>query len=361
MTQRPTWFLFAVVLVAGCPCYLGSKTEPEDTDTTVEVVDECLTSGIKGSPVPANGARDVPVRGTFYVEFIQDESTTATFTLVDHDGADVALGEVQFSDSGRAAWVTPADALAPSSSYALTVDYSCQYTASIQFTTSATGAEVAPDAFLGDAYSLDLASALIVEPIGVNALLGSLLGQLDQDIVVVPESFDPAFHTLTFYGGLAAPGGAQDLCQPTTDFPAAASYLEDPTFELDAPEGLSLQVGGFELPLLDLSLTGSFTPDAASLEGVGLSTTLDTRALSGLLGDVLGGATGDSAVCDLIGQFTAGAVACEACPDTDPLGEGDYCLTIVARNAVADRVDWTFARVTQADVDANPECAPPAP
>jgi hypothetical protein len=43
------------------------------------------------------------------------------------------------------------------------------------------------------------------------------------------------------------------------------------------------------------------------------------------------------------------------------LEEGDFCLTLIAQNAVANKVDWPLARVTPEDVATNATCAPPAP
>lgn len=123
MTQRPNWFLFATAVVAGCRgCgeHFPSGDSLSDTDDTGETIVERCCSGIKGTPVPANGSTDVTVRGTFSVEFIYDESSSAVFTLTDSADADVPLGDVHFSDHGRSAWFQAAAPLQPSTSYTLT-------------------------------------------------------------------------------------------------------------------------------------------------------------------------------------------------------------------------------------------------
>jgi hypothetical protein len=343
--------LFATVV----GCNGGDTTGDTDADTDVDT--NTCTSGIKGTPVPANGATDVYFRSTFYIEFITDESTTAEFALADSTGAAVALGAITFSEDGRSAFFQAADALAPSASYTLTVKYSCDKEAPIAFTTSATGAEVASEDFLGKAYALDLATTTIIKPAGVNALLGSLLGQLEDAITIVPSVYDSEAATIKFFGGLIAADGTQDLCTPTIDFPVAASYAGNPYFEISAPDGIDLTVSGVTISLLELQLSGAFSPGAEDIVGVNLAGSVDTRSLGDILGDALGGATGDSAVCDLLGQFTAGAVSCEACPS----GDGDFCLTLVAANGIAAGQDWEIVEVTPEQVDANPECAPPAP
>ena len=108
--------LFATVV--GCN---GGDKGTGDTDDTDVDTNTC-TSGIKGTPVPANGATDVYYRSTFYIEFITDEKATATFSLADSTGADVPLGPIAFSEDGRSASFQAASALAPSSSYTLTVN-----------------------------------------------------------------------------------------------------------------------------------------------------------------------------------------------------------------------------------------------
>lgn len=362
MTRRPNWIVAVAAMTAGCHCWFEclpyNPDDERDTDTAVG--EPLCANGIKGPPIPADGAVDVYVHGTFLVDFLIDETADTAFTLRDAGGAIVPLGEIQHDVSGRTFWFTAVEPLAPLATYTLTIAFGCDRSGTVRFTTSSTGVEVSPDAFLGQAYALDQGTAVFVQPSGVNALLGSLLGQLEQSIVFVPQAFDPDTQALTFYGGLVSPDGAQDLCGTTFDLPST-SFLDDPAFELDAPDGLTLSLGGADVSLLDLTLTGAFNPDATRIEGVGVSTTIDTRALAPALGDLLGGATGDSAFCDLIGQFTAGAVYCEPCPATDPLGEGEYCLTILVKNAIANRVAWPLVRVTPEDVTANPECAAPAP
>lgn len=343
--------LFAAVV--GCN---DNTTDTSDTDDT-DVDTTTCTSGIKGTPVPAAGTTDVYYRSTFYIEFITDESTTATFTLVDGVGAAVELSPPSFSTDGRSVYFNSTDPLMPSTDYTLTVNYSCDKSAPIAFHTSETGAAVESDDFVGNAYALDLATTTIIQPAGVNALLGSLLGQLEDAIVIVPKSYDSEASEITFFGGLTPADGAQDECTPTIEFPVPASYVGNPYFEINAPDGITLGVSGVEISLLNLNLSGAFSPGATDIVGVNLAGSIDTRSLGDILGDALGGATGDSAVCDLLGQFTAGAVSCEECPSS--IGGGEFCLTLVAANGVAAGQTWTIDEITQGDIDENPACAEP--
>src|SRR5690606_23874864 len=118
-------------------------------------------------------------------------------------------------------------------------------------------------------YTIDLSSATIVEPAGVGSLLTTLLGQLgDTTIAIQPTVYDEENATLAFLGGLAE-GGAQDLCTPTIDLSETAqAEFENPYFEIDAPNGIDLTVSDVTVSLEALKLSGSFNPDASSIEGI---------------------------------------------------------------------------------------------
>lgn len=314
--------------------------ETDETDGTTDTTS--CTSGIKGTPFPANGATGVYYRSTFFIEFISDESTTAEFSLSDGT-ADVALGTPTWSDDGTSVYFAAAAPLTPSTSYTLTVNYSCKKTAPIQFTTSEVGAAVESTDFLENAYALDLATATIIEPPGVNSLLGSLLGELDQAIVFVPKAYDAEAKEIEFFGGLTELDGTQDTCEPTIVFPVDASYEGNPYFEISAPDGITLDAAGVSIELQDLELSGAFSPGGESIVGITLAASVDTRGLADIVGDLGGGeGGGESAVCDLVAQFL-GQDLCEECP-----GGGKFCLGLVAANAVAEGKDWTLVEVAEA-------------
>jgi hypothetical protein len=359
-----------VLVLAGSGCEGCGKDTPltcpedpercdtEDTvDSDTEIVEGCGAGdcSVAIRPLlPANDATDVDYRTPFAVEFTADEHATAVFALHDADGADVPLGPVSWSTNGKQASFAATAPLTPATAYTLDVTTSCtcDTPTPIRFTTSATGTPVGdPAAFLGQTYAIDLATATILEPAGVDSLLGALLEDLDQTLAVVPDELGED-GKLSFYGGLAADDGSQDACTPTLEFPQAADF-EDPYFAIAAPDGITLDVAGVEITLLALDLSGSFSPDASAIEGLTLAGRIDTRALVDVLGDNLGGATGDDAVCNLVGTFTNNAVQCSDCGD----GHTPYCLELVAANLVADAVDWDLEVITAEQVAANEACA----
>lgn len=353
--------LMAVVFTGALAACSTGGDDPDDTDTDETDTDTTVacTSGIKSPTLPANGATGVYYRTQFAISFLADEADTATFELTkDSDSSTVALGTATWSESGKDVYFSAAAALEPETAYTLAVTFSCTDGApsEIKFTTSATGAAVNYDDDVdGNKYALDLSTATIIEPAGVQSLLGSLLGQLEDAIIIVPSGFDDVESEISFFGGLATVSGgvvAQDECTATIDFPVAADFSENPYFVISAPDGITLGVEGIEITLLSLELSGAFAPAGAGVEGVSLAGSIDTRDIADLLGDELGAGEGDDAVCVLLGQLTSGLVACEECPG----GGGPYCLSLVAANIAADLVTGEFIVITDEDVAANEAC-----
>ena len=349
---------FALALVA-CAAEDDDKTTDTDTDATDTDTTTC-NSGIKSPTLPANGASDVYYRTTFAIDFVAAEATTATFALTkDSDSSTVALEAPTWSDDGKSVYFKSTAALESETAYTLAVDFSCSEgtPSEIKFTTSDVGAAVTNEEILGGTYGIDIGTATIIEPPGVNQLLGSLLGQLEETIAVNVKSI--ADDEIVFFGGLAdAPGGVlnQDLCTETIVFPEAADFTGNPFFEIDQPDGLTLNVEGIEITLLELNLSGSFAPGGGSIVGIELAGAIDTRDLGDLLGDELGAGDGDDAVCSLISTFTSGAVACENCPGTsDP-----YCLSLVAADIVADLLTGDLVERSAQDILDDETCTPPA-
>jgi hypothetical protein len=320
-----------------------------DTDTAVSCI-----SGIKGTPSPAPGAADVYYRNTFVVEFITDESTTATFTLTNSAGTRVALGAPNFSDDGRSVYFNAVEPLSTNADYTLTVDYSCDHSAPIDFHTSDTGSRVGSGLFVGGSYALEPSSGTIVRPSGVASLFSALLGQATDLFVLTPKAYSSGSAGITFFGAVAASDGTQDECVTTTTLPSMASYSGNPYFELQANDGLSFMWGGVQWDMVDMAISGAFSADGARIDGLSMEGTIDTRDLGAWLGDALGSGSGPEAVCVLLGQFTAGALSCEPCPSS--VGGGDYCMSLLVVGAVANLQGWTVGEISEGDVLANSNC-----
>ncbi len=352
--------LMAVMFVGALTaCATGDDTDATDTDDTDTDTDTNVgcESGLKSPTLPAQGATGVYYRTQFAISFLAAEETEASFELVkDSDSSVVTLAAPTWSESGKDVYFSAAAALEPSTAYTLNVTFSCTEgePSALKFTTGATGAPVVyEDDVATNKYALDLSTATIIEPAGVQSLLGSLLGQLEDAILVVPNGLEG--DDLSFFGGLATvTGGAvvQDECTATIDFPVAADFSENPYFVISAPDGITLSVSDISVTLLSLELSGAFAPGGTSVEGVSLAGSIDTRDIADLLGDELGGGDGDDAVCVLLGQLTSGLVACEECPG----GAGPYCLSLVAANIGAELVTGDFVVITQEEVDANGTC-----
>lgn len=343
--------LMAVIFVGSLTACAGGDDTDGDTDTDADDTDDtdstACNPGVKTPTLPENGADDVYFRTPFAVSFQQDAADITTFALTkDSDSSAVATGSVTWSSDGKNASFELTEPLEASTAYTLTISYSCneELSPKIQFTTDATGTAVGCGDFLDQPYALDLSTATIIEPAGVQALLGQLLGQLEDAIIVVPKACDTEAGTLEFFGGLSTVTGGtveQDECTETIVFPEAANFDENPYWEIVAPDGISLTVSDVNIELLSLALSGAFNPDATAVVGVQLEGLIDTRAIAGLLGDELGGGDGDDAVCTLIGQLTGGLVACQECPES----AGPYCLALKAANIRADAVEGSFVEI----------------
>jgi hypothetical protein len=342
MALRLNHLIAASLLLAACGTDKDPSTDTADTggDTT-----PTCTSSIKEF-FPEDGATGVFYRTPIEIYFAQDESTTATITLADAAGADVA-GSVTFSEDGKTAMFMPSADLAPSTEYALTAAYSCDKMATVSFTTSATGAEVDAGSFVGNTYNIDLGSGRITEPPGVGDLVGPLIADAGVYILVSPGAIDGTSIPMT--GALGVDNGSgleQDVCTPSIDFPVAADYSANPFFTISG-NNVAIAVEGFELEIAQLDLSGAFAPGATSLEGITLDAFADTSGLGALL-DL--GDDDPAAVCGLLAGFGVSCVDC---------GNGsNTCIKLKVDSLIAPQVPGvTLQTITDADVTANPACA----
>lgn len=350
--------LTALVLAAFAFACNGEDKDDEDTDTDDDNggTTQCVGLASSNPTIPAAATNDFFYRGQMSVRFAGDANAVGTtIELKDGSGADVALTTIEWEDSGDTAFFGPAAPLDPSSDYTLVVQTDCPAAAEIAFSTSSFGEQVSNTSVLaGTAFDLDIAGADIVRPPGIGGLLGTLLGQLgDTAIVIVVKDLNEN-DEIDFYGGIgdkdAAGNITQDICEPTFSLGDAATpaVFENPYFELNAPDGITISAAGVDITLDAVLLSGAFSADGKSVGGVRLAGQADARTLAPALEDLLdvGGA---AEVCSLIGSF---GVACEPC-DTD--GEA-FCLTLDAQNIVADAVEGLdFIEVDEDNLDESCE------
>lgn len=362
--MRNTTRLSALVLATFAFACNGDSDDgdTDETDTEEDSGTTCVGLASTDPTIPAAGDTSFFYRGQMTVKFQADANAVGTTFALSDGSADVALTTVEWSADGKTAFFGPSAPLSPSTSYTLSVQTDCSEAAEIGFTTSALGAAVGTPADLeGATYELDLASADIVKPPGVGGLLGTLLGQLgDTAILVEVKSIDTMAspNTINLFGGIGdkAQDGtiSQDLCSPTFDLGSTTgggAEFENPYFELDAPNGITIAAAGVEISLDAVLLSGAFASDGASVGGVRLAGQADARKLAPALEDLLSDISDADSLCTLISSF---GVACEPCD-----GDGQaYCLTIDAQNIVANEVDqagFDFLEVTDSDLDSDCE------
>jgi hypothetical protein len=141
---------------------------------------------------------------------------------------------------------------------------------------------------------------------------------------------------------------AQDLCEPSIEFPEPADFTSAPFFSI-GPQDTTLSAGGFDVAINQLQIAGDFTADGSQIGGAILSGEIDARDLVGaLVGGGLLEEEDPDAVCDLIGTF---GVACEACASDGAA----YCLAIYVDQITANRDPQTLVVQDACDPEACAE------
>jgi hypothetical protein len=334
-------FLSALIVTGLMACNNGKDTDDTDTDDTDATPDIC-ESGI-ASTFPDADATGVFYRTPIEIVFNDDESTTSTLTLA-AGGTDVP-GTTTYSEDGATAYFTPTDDLAASTQYTLTIAYSCDKVAEIVFTTSDAGTPInGPSSLEGNVYNIDIASGRITEPPGVGQLLMPLIEEQDFFILISPVKYSGGANTLTFLGALGVDDGAgnivQDMCTESISFPVAADFSDNPFMEISG-EDVPITVQDFTITLQRIDLSGAFSPDASSIEGLSLSGFADTSGLGALLD------LGDEpdAVCGLVTTF---GVTCVDC------GDGSVtCLELAIDSMTAEQQTGTLELIEADDIDAE--------
>lgn len=319
--------------------------ETDETDTNGGGTADCV---LPSSTIPADGGTFF-YKGVFVVTFESDaQAVSASFAL---DAGTLTAPE--WDNGGRTATFT-ASGLTPSTGYTLTVTTDCADAFTYAFTTDAFGNPVADVTTLVDnVYELDLGSANIVKPPGVGSLLGTLLDSLG-DTAILFKVKSATATSINFFGGIGEKDAAgtitQDRCTPTfalDDTVTGATVLfENPYFEVNAPDGITLDVAGLSITLGSVLLSGAFAADGSSLGGARLAGQADARDLVDALADLLDVGSADE-VCSLLGGF---GVACEPCSDGQ-----NFCLTLDAQSIGAEKVEAVFDELPDSALDSSCE------
>ena len=311
---------------AACSGDTGTTTVTSDTG------DACPNAIVQAETFPEPGSNNVYYRSNIRVEILAADAA-ATVTLRTADGIEVA-GDATNEDTTLT--FTPAEPLTPSTDYVVELNYECGLV-EIPWRTSDVGGPLAEDV-VGKVYELDLAGGEWREPPGVGQALATLAA--DVEVLVSPTEVTT---DISFLGGLGTGDDEQNVCSET--FLLEGATFEDPFFQLSTPL-LPFNVGGINVDIENLNLSGAFSPNGDELAGMVLQGTVDTRSLSGLIGEP----DNPNAACDLVLQLAN--VACEECAD----GSGAFCLSVLVENISAPEVNTELATITTEDVNTNPGC-----
>lgn len=256
-----------------------------------------------------------------------ESAASATITLKDSAGAEVPT-TVDWGEGALIATVTPDGGLAGSTTYTLDIAV-CEYTGSVSFTTDVYGdpMSVEPSSLIGLTYVFDLGQAEITEPENLGYLLAYYLTQ--PLLIGVQDATDTEITLIGAQGKLKNDGTYSQYGTDVWYFPAA-DFTAAPYFSAST-DAINISYSGYDIPLEDFHLEGTFAPDGSSIGGGFASGMGDTRNM----GPLLGLDDDPNAVCALIDGLELG-VSCDSCSDGEP-----YCLYLeveFANSYVADGV-----------------------
>jgi Bacterial Ig-like domain len=284
------------------------------------------------STVPEDGDSDIYYRSEITFQ-LSDADETAVITVVSDDGV-AADGTTWWDADEPIVYFTPTEGLSPDTDYTATLTY-CSGTEAVEFTTSELGTPVEDtDDLVGNVYALDLSSARWLEPEGVAEFIK---GQLTTSLLVSVESVGDELELLGAMSEESA--DSQDVCLPTTDFPAA-DFSEQPYFQI-GPEDLSLSLGGYDAYIRDFELSGAFSSDGDEISEGEIIGQLDIRDIA----DALGGTLGTTDPAEICGYLIFLGAECATC-DSD--GE-EYCMDVHIDQVDAPLVDESMEVIDQQD------------
>jgi len=270
--------------------------------------------------------------------YLSEPDASATITV------DGISGTSSLDDTATVVTFTPDGDLDGASSYTATLSY-CAGAETISFSTSDLGGEVDVDSLPGLTYALNLGTGTVVNPPGLEDLLGLFGADLEQTLFLqVTESSDT---TINFISALPDDTGDQDYCNATLDFPTA-DFTEAPYFQI-GPKDIIADIGDTQVPIERVYVSGTFASDGTYIGGMELSGTLDL--------DVIGPALGvdGETICNY-GSFVG--IYCEECGDGD-----ETCLSLEIVDMDAEGEETSLDRIEMDDchVDCpasakNPDC-----
>ena len=246
---------------------------------------------------PGNGT--VGVSPTPLLRAYFDDPATMDDIELSLEGPDGGVdGGVELSGGDLIATFTPGDELARDTDYTFSVT-TCSDAEESSFTT--VEGPLDGNILEGRVYDIDLNSVTWNSPSSTTGAL--LTSQLDTDhILILVEDIDDDAETIKLTGAMGYDDGglAQYPCAEAIAFPEA-DWSTNPYFQA-GPENTVLGAAGFELQVMDFTVSGAFSGDGGEMQNVGVVgyVDLDGLEVSGYEG------------CDLL---ALGGDSCTACPD----------------------------------------------
>lgn len=208
-----------------------------------------------------------------------------------------------------------------------------------------------PADFVGRTYVIDLGATSVVSPAGVGPFIEPSLAGATTLPAVTVLSIDPSTRALQLrLGAVTSVGGTwrQDACVATSDSRLPGDASAAPRIQVVFPGG-EFQTAGAVVDLEGARVTGTLSKRPAELAATRLEGRMDMRAYDSLFPP---GTTGTA--CSYLASFAG--VSCTECSPRD--GRADrYCLDVrFAEIDAPELVGLSLARVTPADVRADPAC-----
>ncbi len=333
MTARKTGGLSGLLALVGC----GSPTEQVP-----------CASEILSTIAPIDGATNVWIRTQIDAQILPVDAD-ATIVVTDASGA-VVPGTL--SRSGAHITWTASAPLTAGAAYNWHVggwECEAEKTSDFSFTTGSLGtAPVDITTVTDKVYRWPLAEATFARPNGMGEVLSD---NLERDLLIqVTGSDAPTFNVIGAVSTTRDETGVQDMCSAHIPFLESANYSGNPYYELSADE-LPIDVSGSVVTITDMTMTGAFDESLNAIVGVTLAGIIDTRPLSGVVGE---GTGNPGEACELFGNtYGMECIECVA-----PMEPGPYCLDLYAFGYTLTATEAPdLVERTSEEIAADPACA----